>query len=339
MTTHGFNGRLTPASLLRTETGVLFLIVFAGLTGLSVFTEQFLVTFNIYVLLYNIALATLVAYGQMVVVATGGFNISLGATGALSVVISAMLMEWYDVPLPVVIAAGLGSGVVMGWINGYLTVKTGVHSFIITLGTASAYMGATMAITNANPFYDIYGGVIEWGQARWGFWPWPATVTVIVAVLLALLFHRMVLGRQILAVGGNEQAAQLTGVPVKRVVVWAHMLSGLLAAIAGFLTMARVEAGAPTIGNDWLLPSFAAIIIGGVVLEGGRIAILGTLLGVTLLGVIGNALAINHVNPFWVTLLQGSLILVAVIVGTLPRSTKPAPLFRSQAATPGEGIE
>ncbi len=338
MTTRGVTGRLTPASLLRTETGVLFLIVFAGLTGLSVFTRQFLVTFNIYVLLYNIALATLVAYGQMVVVATGGFNISLGATGALSVVISAMLMEWYGVPLPVVIVAGLGSGVVMGWINGYLTVKTGIHSFIITLGTASAYTGATMAITNANPFYNIYGGVIQWGQARWGFWPWPATITVIVVILLALLFHRMVLGRQILAVGGNEQAAQLTGVPVNRVIVRAHMLSGLLAAIAGFLTMARVEAGAPTIGNDWLLPGFAAIIIGGVVLEGGHIAITGTLLGVTLLSVIGNALAINRVNPFWVTLLQGSLILIAVIVGTLRRSAKPAPLFRSQTAA-SEGSE
>lgn len=319
-TVRGANGRPTLRSILRSETGVLFLVVFLGLTGLSIFTQQFLVTFNLYVLLYNIAIATLVAYGQMVVVATGGFNISLGATGALSVVVSAMLMQWYGVSLPIVVVAGLVSGALMGWINGYLTVRTGIHSFIITLATASAYTGATMAITNANPFYDIYPEVIDWGQARWSMWPWPATATVVVVIFLAVLFHRMVLGRGILAVGGNQQAAELTGLPVNRLIIWAHVLSGLLAAVAGLLTMARVEAGTPTIGNDWLLPGFAAIIIGGVVLEGGRIAVIGTLLGVALLELIGNALAINRINPFWVTLLQGSLILIAVILGQLRRT-------------------
>jgi ribose transport system permease protein len=327
---------VTLRSLIRSDTGVLFVVVLLGLAGLSIFTDQFLVTFNIYVLLYNIALAAIVAYGQMVVVATGGFNIALGATGALSVVISAMLMEWYGMPLPLVIVAGLGAGVLMGWINGFLTVKSGIHSFIITLATASAYTGATMAITNANPFYDIYKGVIDWGQARLGFWPWPAAITVVVIVLLSVLFHRMVLGRQILAVGGNESAARLTGVPVDRVIIWAHMLSGLLAAIAGLLTMARVEAGTPTIGTDWLLPGFAAIIIGGVVLEGGKIAVIGTLLGVSILELISNALAINRVNPFWVTLLQGSLILIAVVLGQL-RRTGGSGILRRMPATANEG--
>jgi ribose transport system permease protein len=330
------NGRVTLGSLARSDTGVLFIVVLAGLVGLSVFTGQFLVTFNIYVLLYNIALAALVAYGQMVVVATGGFNIALGATGALSVVVSAMLMEWYGLPLPVVIIAGLGAGALMGWINGFLTAKTGIHSFIITLATASAFTGATMAITNADPFYDIYQGVIEWGQARSGFWPWPAAITVVVIALLALLFHRMVLGRQILAVGGNESAARMTGVPVDRVIIWAHVLSGLLAATAGLLTMARVEAGTPTIGNDWLLPGFAAIIIGGVVLEGGKITIIGTLLGVSILELISNALAINRVNPFWVTLLQGSLILIAVVLGQL-RRTGGSGILRRMPVSANEG--
>jgi ribose transport system permease protein len=307
---------------LRSEAFVLFVVVLIGLTTLSIFTSQFLVVFNIYVLLYNIALAAIVAYGQMVVVATGGVNLALGATGALSAVIMGMLMEWYGMPLPVVIAVGLASGLLMGWINGFLTVKTGIHPFVITLATASAYTGTTMAITNANPFYDIYDSVLSWAQARSGIFPWPAVVAIGVAVLLGVLFHRMILGRQILAIGGNRQAAELTGVPVGRVIIRTHMISGFLAAVAGYLTMARVEAATPTIGTDWLLPSFAAVIIGGVMLEGGKVAIVAVALGVTILELIANALAINRTNPFWVTLLQGGLLLIAVILGQMRRGTQ-----------------
>jgi ribose transport system permease protein len=314
------NGSLKSA--LRSEAFVLFIVVLLGLTTLSIFTSQFLVVFNIYVLLYNIALAAIVAYAQMVVVATGGLNLALGATGALSSVIMGMLMEWYGMPLPVVIAAGLAAGALMGWINGFLTVKTGIHPFIITLATASAYTGTTMAITNANPFYGIYDSVLSWAQARTGIFPWPAVVSIAVAVILGVLFHRMTLGRQILAIGGNRQAAELTGVPVGRVIIRAHTISGFLAAIAGYLTMARVEAATPTIGNDWLLPGFAAIIIGGVLLEGGRVAVIAVVFGVTILELIANALAINRINPFWVTLLQGSLLLIAVILGQMRRASQ-----------------
>jgi len=176
------NGSLKSA--LRSEAFVLFIVVLLGLTTLSIFTSQFLVVFNIYVLLYNIALAAIVAYAQMVVVATGGLNLALGATGALSGVIMGMLMEWYGMPLPVVIVAGLAAGALMGWINGFLTVKTGINPFIITLATASAYTGTTMAITNANPFYGIYDSVLSWAQARTGIFPWPAVVTIAVALLL-----------------------------------------------------------------------------------------------------------------------------------------------------------
>jgi len=137
-----------------------------------------------------------------------------------------------------------------------------------------------------------------------------------------VLFHFMTLGRQILAVGGNRQAAELTGVPVGRVIIRAHTISGFLAAVAGYLTMARVEAATPTIGNDWLLPGFAAIIIGGVLLEGGRVAVVAVIFGVTILELIANALAINRINPFWVTLLQGSLLLIAVILGQMRRASK-----------------
>jgi ribose transport system permease protein len=302
-------------SLLRTESFVLFVVVLLGLTALSFVSSQFLQTFNLYVLVYNIALAALVAFGQMVVVATGGMNISLGAIGGLSAVISAMLMEWYGWPLWLIIPVTLAGGALMGFINGFLTVKTGISPFVITLATASAFTGASMAITNANPIYGVYDSVLSLGQARWGIFPWPALAAIAVAIGLAIYFHRTTSGRQVLALGANRTAAELTGAPIGRRIVQIHVISGFIASIAGFLTMARVEAGAPTIGNAWLLPGFAALVIGGVLLEGGKITIIGVVLGVVILELISNALAISHTDPFWVDLLQGALVLVAVILG------------------------
>ena len=302
-------------SLVRTESFVLFVVVLLGLTALSFVSSQFLQTFNLYVLVYNIALATLVAFGQMVVVATGGMNISLGAIGGLSAVISAMLMEWYGWPLWLIIPVTLAGGILMGFINGFLTVKTGISPFVITLATASAFTGASMAITNANPIYGVYDSVLSLGQARWGIFPWPALAAIAVAIGLAIYFHRTTSGRQVLALGANRTAAELTGAPIGRRIIQIHVISGFIASIAGFLTMARVEAGAPTIGNAWLLPGFAALVIGGVLLEGGKITIIGVILGVAILELISNALAISHTDPFWVDLLQGALVLVAVILG------------------------
>lgn len=302
-------------ALLRTEAFVLFVVIFLGTTALSLVSSQFLQTFNIYVLLYNIALASLVGLGQMVVVATGGMNIALGAIGGLSAVIAAMLMEWYGWPLYLIILVTLLAGLVMGFVNGFLTVKTGINPFVITLATASAYTGASMAITNANPIYGVYDSVLSMGQARLGVFPWPAVATIVVGIGLVIWFYRTISGRQVLALGANRAAAELTGVPIGRRIIMAHVVSGLIACVAGFLTMARVEAGAPTIGNGWLLPGFAALIIGGVLLEGGKVAILGTILGAAILSLIENALAISHTDPFWVDLLQGALVLVAVILG------------------------
>lgn len=332
--------KLQLKSVLRTEAFVLFVVVLLGVTALSLVSGQFLQTFNIYVLLYNIALATLVALGQTVVVATGGMNIALGAIGGLSAVVSAMLMEWYGWPLWLIIPVTLCGGLLMGFINGFLTVKTGINPFVITLATASAYTGASMAITNANPIYGVYDSVLSMGQARLGVFPWPAVATIVIAIGLAVWFHRMTSGRQVLALGANRAAAELTGVPIGRRIILAHVVSGFIACVAGFLTMARVEAGAPTIGNAWLLPGFAALIIGGVLLEGGKVTIVGVFLGATILEVIANALAISHTDPFWVDLLQGALVLVAVILGQarkrLAAGAKKLPLEVLPATSTGD---
>jgi ribose transport system permease protein len=289
---------------------------------LSLLQPNFLVEFNLYTVTYNVSLAVIIAFAQMVVVATGGMNLSIGGIGGLSAIIAAGLMQSYGWPMPLTILVGLAAGIAMGAINGWLTVKTGINPFIITLATLAAYTGAIYGITSANPYYSIDKAFIDFGQARVGVMPYSTVFTVIAVVLVAILFYRVLAGRWILAVGGNARAAEVIGVPVGRAILLAHILSGFLASVAGLLWMSRLQIGVPTIGEKgWLLPSFAMVVIGGCVLEGGAISIIGVLLAAILLVVIENGILINRVDPFWVEFLMGLLILISVLIGRVNRES------------------
>jgi ribose transport system permease protein len=305
---------------------------------LSLLQPNFLVEFNLYTLVYNVSLAVIIAFAQMVVVATGGMNLSIGGIGGLSAIIAAGLMQSYGVPMPLTVVIGLVAGIGMGFINGFLTVKTGINPFIITLATLAAYTGAIYGITSANPYYSIDADFINFGQARAGVLPYSTLFTVVAVLAMAILFYRVVAGRWILAVGGNARAAEVVGVPVGRTIILAHVLSGFLAAVAGLLWMSRLQIGVPTIGEKgWLLPSFAIIVIGGCVLEGGAVSIIGVVLASILLAMIENGILINRVDPFWVEFLMGAMILITVGIGRVNRESFRVRRLRRGASVRAEG--
>jgi ribose transport system permease protein len=191
-------------------------------------------------------------------------------------------------------------------------VRTGINGFIITLATASAFTGINLGITESIPFYKMPAALVAFGEQRVGAFPYLLVAPVIVAALLGLFFARTVPGRQLLAYGGNAQAAELSGIPRERTIVLAHVLSGLLAAGAAILAVAQLGSAQPTIGSDWLLLSFAAPIIGGAALTGGHVSVLGTLFAVVLIALIENGMVLAKVDPYWVQFLLGALILAAV---------------------------
>ena len=307
---------------------------------LSLLQPNFLVEFNLYTLVYNVSLAVIIAFAQMVVVATGGMNLSIGGIGGLSAIIAAGLMQSYGVPMPLTVVIGLVAGIGMGFINGFLTVRTGINPFIITLATLAAYTGAIYGITSANPYYyDRH----RLHRLRPGARRSPAVQHACSrsspCILMAVLFYRVVAGRWILAVGGNARAAEVVGVPVGRTIILAHVLSGFLAAVAGLLWMSRLQIGVPTIGEQgWLLPSFAMIVIGGCVLEGGAISIIGVVLAAILLAIIENGILINRVDPFWVEFLMGRLILISVAHRPRQPRVVPAAALRRGVPHPAEAL-
>jgi ribose transport system permease protein len=317
---------MTTQSFLRRITGIewagLFAIVLVASVGMAVAAPAFLSTYNVYVVLRDVAITLLVALSQLIVLAVGQMNLSLGMIGGLVVVISGGMMEVWHVPIEIAMAVGLLLGAFLGLVNGLLITRTGINSFIVTIATSSIFLGLNYGLTNAKPFYHMPKEFVAFGQARIGSFPHIGFITIFVTILIAVFINRMVPGRQILAVGGNLNAAETSGVPVNRVVVSAHVISGVIAAAAGLLLMARLGQAQPSIGQNWLLPSFAAPIIGGVALSGGSVSIVGTVLAAFFVSIIQDALVILNTDPYYYQFLLGVLILGAVGLDRLAKQRR-----------------
>ena len=298
--------------LLLVEWSGLAAAIAIGAVVLAFLSPNFLTEFNIYVMLRSFCVALLVGFAQMVTLGVGQMNISVGALGGLVAISFGGMMEVFGFPISLAVPLAIAIGALGGLINGLLTERTGINGFIITLATASAFTGINLGITESIPFYNMPPALVAFGENRFLAFPYLLIAPVIVAALLGLFFARTVPGRQLLAVGGNPQAADLSGISRGRVVVLAHVLSGALAAGAAVLAVAQLGSAQPTIGADWLLLSFAAPIIGGAALTGGYISVLGTTFAVILIALIENGMVLAKVDPYWVQFLLGALILAAV---------------------------
>ena len=298
--------------ILLVEWSGLAAAIVIGCVVLAFLAPNFLTEFNIYVMLRSLCVGLLVGFAQMVTLGVGQMNIAVGALGGLVAISFGGLMEVYGVPLALAVPLALLIGAVGGLINGFLTVRTGINGFIITLATASAFTGINLGITESIPFYNLPAGFVAFGTGRFYALPYLLLPPVLIALALAFFLARTVPGRQLLAVGGNPHAAELSGIPRDRVIVMAHTLSGLLAGAAAILAVAQLGSAQPSIGVDWLLMSFAAPIIGGAALTGGHISVAATALAVVLIVIIQNGMVLAKVDPYWVQFLLGALILAAV---------------------------
>lgn len=310
--------------LVNVEWAGLLVVVVLAIVIMAIASPAFLSTYNEFVLMREVAITVLVALSQLVILAIGQMNLSLGMIGGLAVVITGGLMEAWHVPVPLAILIGVGVGIVCGLFNGFIIVRTGINSFIVTIATSSVFLGINYGMTEAVPFYNLTPEFKAFGQARWGSFPQILVVTIIVTILMAIFFMRTIPGRQILAVGGNLLASQTSGLPVNRTVMLAHAMSGAIAAIAGILLMARLGQAQPTIGQNWLLTSFAGPVIGGVAMSGGSVTIMGTVLAALLIAIIQDALVLLNADPYYVQFLLGLLILIAVGFERLARRQREA---------------
>jgi ribose transport system permease protein len=202
-------------------------------------------------------------------------------------------------------------GTLCGLLNGLLIIRMRLSPFIITLATASIFLGINLGFTSGQPFYRLPDGFRNLGVWTVAGVPGLLIVTVVYSIVLAFFFSSTGIGRQILAMGGNTRAAELIGVPTARCQIVVHGLSGFLAASAAVMLTARIGAAQPSVGDDWLLASFAAPIIGGTSLAGGYLSVPGALVGALVLTLVSNGLVHLRIDVFWTALFSGLIILAA----------------------------
>ena len=304
-------------SLLAGASAQLGLLAIILLFGLVFWLQApgFLSKLNLFNLGRSLAIDIVIGFSQMVVLATGGMNLAVGPIGVCAVMAAAWMLQDLGLPIPVTIAGALALGGVLGWLNGFAIVKTGVNAFIITLASASLFSGAMLILTKAVPYNGLPAEIGAFGRLRIEGYVSPLLlIAIAIGLALVVLYRTTALGREILAAGANPRAAAMSGVPVDRVIVVSHVLSGLLAAAAGLMVVARLGTASPaTVGDDWLLPSFLGPVLGGTLLSGGNIAVIGTMLGAALVTTLRSGLLVLQIGSFWLQLFLGVILLLAVM--------------------------
>ncbi len=310
--------------LLSNEFGLIILIILFAIV-FSTLSPAFLSKFSLYALGRNAAVNIMIGFSMMIVIITGGLNLSVGSIGVTSAMFGGWLMEALGLPWVPGLLGGLAMGAALGAINGVIIVRSGLHSFIITLATMSIFFGVMIFLTQAESYREISPTLAGFGRMKIFGVLSPLLVTAaIVGMALSVLFRFTVLGRKMLAAGANPRAAELSGIRVERMISYCHMLSGVLAALAGLMLVARTGAAIPSmagqLGQDWLLPAFLGPVLGGTLLTGGRVSVLGTLLGAFLVTMLTSGLLLMQVGAFWVQTYLGLLLLAAVLLDLARKS-------------------
>ncbi len=279
---------------------------------LAISSGGFLSYFNIANILKNVSLWVIIALAQALVLVIGGMNLSIGGMGALTAATVGYFMEVLHMPGIIAVIAALAVGVAAGFFNGIVIVKTKLNAFIVTLATLFIFTGLVMGLTKGLPFTEIPVSFTLIGQGTTLRIPNIFLLTVVILIFVYILFRFSLIGRRILATGSNLDAAEFSGVNTDMIVLFSHIFSGIIAAIGGILYVSRFGVAQPSIGNSWLIMSFAIAIVGGTALSGGDLSILGLLLGGIIILLIKSGLILLHVDPFWEQTFLGVLILIAV---------------------------
>lgn len=292
---------------------VALLVIFFAL-----FTDNFLTKQNIFGLLRSSALYIFIAIGMASVLCVGGMNISIGATGSLCTVVAGVCFQNLGLPIWAAVLVTLLAGVLTGLVNGLVITKLRINAFVTTLSTMFVYQGLANGISKGYPYSDIPDSFTWLGRGSVGdLIPYLFILAAIFLVLLHVYYKYTVLGRQILATGGNLEAARMLGVKTDQTIIIANITSNVFAALAALLWLSRLGSGTVATGGDWMLIGNAVAIIGGTALSGGVISSVGLLCAGIMLAIIKNGLIMIGVNVYYEQTFLGILILIAVAMDSI----------------------
>ena len=300
----------------RQEVFVFLVLLITG-AFLSLRTDTFLTGNNLFNVLRSFSWIAIPAFGECIVIITGGIDLSVGAVMALSALVTTLAMRSGQ-PVGVAVAAGLLTGGLLGWLNGVMVARVKLPPVIVTLGTMSIARGIAFGLTGGWPIRSLQESFRVLGQYDLPLGPLaiplPVLIMLGVAVLVGFLLDQTVMGRYIYVLDSSERALAATGVRVVQVKVLVYSLCGLLTAIGGLLMTARLGVAAPTAAMGYELDIIAAAVVGGTSLFGGQGSVVGVLLGASMMQVIRNGLVLLGFPSYWQTLALGAMILLAILM-------------------------
>ncbi len=313
--------------------GRAFFALIAIIAVFSFLSPNYFTVGNFLIMASHVAIFGILAIGMLLVILNGGIDLSVGSILALSGVIAGALMQGVELstfgvilypPVWAVVVLTCAFGGFVGAINGVLIAWFRVPAFVATLGVMYVARGVALLMTNGLTYNNLSGRP-ELGNTGWDWLGFnrlagvPISVLVLaaLAILTGVMLSRSAFGRWLYASGGNERAADLSGVPVKRVQIIVYTLSGVLSAIAGLVLSSQLTSAGPTAGTTYELTAIAAVVIGGAALTGGRGTVRGTMLGAFVIGFLSDGLVIIGVSSYWQTVFTGAVIVLAVLMNSI----------------------
>ncbi|WP_232819264.1 ABC transporter permease [Saccharospirillum mangrovi] len=276
--------------------------------------EHFFTESNLINIARQVSIISIIAVGMTFAILTGGIDLSVGPVMALSGTIMAGLMV-LGLPMELSILAGIGVGILFGFFNGFCIAVWALPPIIVTLATMGIARGLALIYTGGYPLSGLPESFSFFGRGTLFGVQTPIVIMLLVYLVAWVVLHKTPVGRYIYAIGGNEEATRLSGVRVNRYKVLVYSISGCTAAISGLVLTSRLMSGQPNAGVAFELDAIAAVVIGGTAIAGGRGAIIGTLVGAMLLGVLNNGLNMIGMSPYAQTVIKGFIILVAIYIG------------------------
>ena len=301
-------------SIVKGNIGIIVVLIIMCV-AVTLATDKFLTTNNLISVLRQISINTYIALGMTLIIILGHIDLSVGSIVAMSGTLTVGFIVNQGLPLGVAIAAGLLVGTAAGFVSGFIVANFKVPAFIITMammniasGIAYVYTGGQSTRITNKLFIEIGTGYL------FNVIPLPVVYMVVLIILFSFILSKTKFGTYVYAIGGNREAARLSGVPIKKIEIIVFTISGLLSAFAGLVLCSRMYSGQPSVGSGYELDAIAACVLGGTSMTGGKGRISGTVFGAMVIGIISNGLNLIGVSSYWQLIIKGLIIACAVLL-------------------------
>ena len=306
------SGTRKKAARLPRASALLILIAVGAI--FSFLSSNFLTASNLTNIALQTSLVGIVTIGMTLTMLMAGIDLSVGSVAAFVGALAAGFMSQNGWPIPLAILAGIGAGVVLGGVNGLLSVYGRLPPFVATLAMLGIARGLTLVYTEGKPIAGLDRAFTFWGTGKLGPIPVPVAVWLVVLIIFHLILRYTRFGLHIYAIGGNEETARLAGVRINFTKMLVYGLSGLLAGLTGILLTARLFSAQPQMGTGLELDAIAAAVLGGVSLFGGVGNVVGACIGALIVGVLGNGLNLLGVSSYYQQVIKGVVLILAVVI-------------------------